>query len=61
MKNFIKSAVISELGEEMKPEILEKIVATLPAGRLGESEEIARCVVFLASDRASYINATPAV
>ena len=35
--------------------VLETIVAQIPAGRLGEPDEIARCVVFLASDEAGFI------
>ncbi|MDB9924195.1 SDR family oxidoreductase, partial [Planktomarina sp.] len=31
------------------------IVAQIPVGRLGDANEIARCVVFLASDEASFI------
>ncbi|MEM0943792.1 MAG: acetoacetyl-CoA reductase [Pseudomonadota bacterium] len=34
----------------------EKIIPQIPAGRLGEPDEIARCVVFLASDDAGFIN-----
>ena len=46
----------TEMVAAMKPEALEKVVATIPAGRLGEPEEIARCVVFLASEEGGFIN-----
>jgi acetoacetyl-CoA reductase len=35
--------------------VRESIIAQIPVGRLGEPEEIARCVVFLASDEAGFI------
>ena len=35
--------------------VLQKIVAQIPVGRLGEAEEIARCVAFLADDAAGFI------
>ncbi|HVI88795.1 MAG TPA: acetoacetyl-CoA reductase [Dongiaceae bacterium] len=39
----------------VRSDILEKIVATVPAGRLGKPEEIAEAIVFLASDKAAFI------
>jgi acetoacetyl-CoA reductase len=38
------------------PEVLQAIVAGIPAGRLGTPDDIARMVAFLADDGASYIN-----
>ena len=35
--------------------ILEKIVARIPVGRLGKTEEIARCILFLTDDDAGFI------
>jgi acetoacetyl-CoA reductase len=35
--------------------VLEKIVARVPVGRLGHAEEIARGVVFLCADDAGFI------
>ncbi|WEX09874.1 acetoacetyl-CoA reductase [Chelativorans sp. AA-79] len=35
--------------------VREKIIAQIPVGRLGEAAEIARCVLFLASDEAGFI------
>ena len=34
----------------------ERIIPQIPVGRLGEPEEIARCVVFLAADDAGFVN-----
>ena len=38
------------------PEILERVLASNPMGRIGEPSEIAGAAVFLVSDAASYIN-----
>ena len=37
------------------PNVLEKIVAKIPVGRLGNAEEIARGVLFLVADDAGFI------
>jgi acetoacetyl-CoA reductase len=37
------------------PEILAKIVAQIPVGRLGKADDVARIVRFLASDEAAFI------
>ena len=46
----------TEMVQAVPEEVLEKrILPQIPVGRLGEPEEIARCVVFLAADDAGFI------
>jgi acetoacetyl-CoA reductase len=46
----------TEMVRAIDPDVLAKrIVPLIPVGRLGEPEEIARCVLFLAGDEAGFI------
>lgn len=45
----------TEMVAAMDDKVLEKIVAQIPVGRLGEASEIANCVSFLADDKAGFI------
>jgi acetoacetyl-CoA reductase len=48
--------IATEMVKAVPEEILKsKILPQIPVGRLGEPEEIARCVVFLAADEAGFI------
>ena len=48
----------TEMVAAMPEAALAKVVATIPAGRLGHAPEIARAVMFLASDDAGFITGT---
>ncbi len=48
--------IATEMVMAVPEKVRESIIAQIPAGRLGEPEEIARCVTFLVSDDASFIN-----
>jgi len=49
---YIATDMVMAVPEKVR----DSIIAQIPAGRLGEPEDIARAVVFLASDDASFIN-----
>ena len=49
---YIGTEMVMAVPEDV---LKEKILPLIPAGRLGEPEEIGRCVVFLASDEAGFI------
>ena len=49
---FIKTAMTDKIDEKYKEVILSKI----PSARLGEPEDIANAVIFLASNQSNYIN-----
>ncbi|HLS68903.1 MAG TPA: acetoacetyl-CoA reductase [Kiloniellales bacterium] len=47
--------IATDMVRAVPENVLEKIVARIPVGRLGEAEEIARGVVFLVADEAAFI------
>jgi acetoacetyl-CoA reductase len=47
--------VDTEMVRAVAPDVLEKIVARIPVGRLGKAEDIARAVLFLVADDADFI------
>ena len=49
---FIKTAMTDKIDTKFK----EMIISKIPSGRLGEPEDVANAVLFLASDLSNYIN-----
>ena len=48
---FIASAMTEKLGDEQR----QRLSQLIPMGRMGTAEEVAACVLFLASDEARYV------
>jgi len=48
---YINTEMVAAIPEEIK----NKIISTIPVGRLGEADEIAKLAVYLAADESSYI------
>ena len=53
--------ISTEMVQAVPKEALDKVIAKIPVGRLGEPQEIARLVRFLMSDDASYIHGSAMV
>ncbi len=48
--------IATEMVSAIEEKVLDKIIACIPAGRLGEAEEIAGLVNYLVSDKAGFMN-----
>ena len=47
--------VDTEMVRAVPPDVLEKIIARIPVGRLGHAEDIARGVIFLTADQGDFV------
>jgi NAD(P)-dependent dehydrogenase (short-subunit alcohol dehydrogenase family) len=47
-----------ELTRKEDPEFLANAIRAMPMGRMGTAREIAQCILWLASDDASYVTGT---
>jgi len=47
--------VETDMVRAVPEKVLEKIIAKIPVGRLGQVDDISRCVLFLVADEASFI------
>lgn len=47
---------LAQIQAETQEEVIKEILATIPVGRLGTPEDIAKVAAFLASDDADYVN-----
>ena len=47
--------IATPMANAVPEKVMEKVVATIPMGRVGDPNEIANTALFLASDRSSYM------
>ena len=56
LPGVIDTPILRIQGEENLPAIVELIASRVPFGWVGKAEDTANCVLFLCSDKATYIN-----
>ena len=55
MNAVLPGVTRTDMVAALPPEMVARVSASIPLGRVGEPEEVANAFVFLASDKASYI------
>src|SRR5215213_1466697 len=55
VNSFVNDSATTEMVSAMPEQVLERVIAQIPVGRLGEPDEIARVVEFLADPDSGYI------
>ena len=55
VNTVVPGLVLTPRSETVEPELMKQFTASIPLGRGGQAEEIAEAIVFMLSDRASYI------
>ena len=58
LPGFIDTPIYKKSGftDEQKYELLERVKLKIPCGRIGKPQDISNCIIFLCSEKASYIN-----
>lgn len=56
LPGIIETPILSIYGEELLAVVRENVTQRCPCGRMGEPEDIANCILFLCSEKATYIN-----
>lgn len=58
---FVPTPMVTEAFKDAPPELAESALASTPMQRFGTAEEIANCIVFLASEESSYMTGSELV
>ncbi len=61
LPGIIETPLLKTYGEENLVPLFESLKSRIPCGRVGRTEDIASCVLFLSSEKAIYINGTSIV